>query len=59
VTINNVTVPVPYAGAAPGEIGEDQVNVGPLPASLAGSGNVNLVLTADGQAAATVNLSFQ
>ncbi|WP_367399757.1 hypothetical protein [Nevskia soli] len=54
-----MTVPVPYAGAAPGEIGEDQVNAGPLPASLAGSGNVNLVLTADGQAAATVNLSFQ
>jgi uncharacterized protein (TIGR03437 family) len=59
VTINNVTVPVPYAGAAPGEIGEDQINVGPLPPSLAGSGSVSLVLTADGQAAATVNLSFQ
>lgn len=42
-TINNQTVPVLFAGAT-GYKGEDQINV-QIPSSLAGSGNVNLVLT--------------
>jgi len=37
----------------------DQVNIGPLPAALAGTGSVNIVITADGQAANTVNVTIQ
>jgi len=48
-----------YWGPAPGFAGEDQVNIGPLPQSLAGRGNVNILLTADGLAANTVNITIQ
>jgi uncharacterized protein (TIGR03437 family) len=59
VTVGSLSVPVLYAGAAPGFAGEDQVNIGPLPQSLAGKGSVNILLTADGQAANTVNVTIQ
>jgi uncharacterized protein (TIGR03437 family) len=59
VTIGSQSVAVLYAGAAPGYAGEDQVNIGPLPRSLAGQGSINIVLTADGQAANTVNMTIQ
>jgi uncharacterized protein (TIGR03437 family) len=59
VTVGGLSVPVLYHGAAPGYIGLDQVNIGPLPASLAGQGNVNILLTADGQAANSVNITVQ
>jgi len=58
-TVGSFSVPVLYAGAAPGFAGEDQVNIGPLPQALAGAGSVNIVLTADGQAANTVNVTIQ
>jgi hypothetical protein len=35
------------------------VNIGPLPRSLAGQGSVNTVMTADEQAANTVNVDIQ
>jgi uncharacterized protein (TIGR03437 family) len=57
--VNGVSVPVPYYGAQGSYVGLDQVNLGPLPSSLAGQGVVNLVLTADGQAANTVTVAFQ
>jgi uncharacterized protein (TIGR03437 family) len=59
VTVGGLSVPVTYSGAAPGFAGEDQVNIGPLPLSLAGKGSVNILLTADGQAANTVNVTIQ
>jgi len=59
VTVGGVNVPVLYAGAVPGFAGEDQVNVGPLPRSLAGKGSVNILLVADGQPANTVNVTMQ
>jgi uncharacterized protein (TIGR03437 family) len=59
VTVGGVSVPVLYAGAAPGNVGEDQVNIGPLPTSLARSGSVNIILTADGQTANIVNITIQ
>ena len=59
VTVGDLSVPVLYAAAAPGFAGEDQVNIGPLPQSLAGKGSVNILLTADGQAANTVNVTIQ
>jgi uncharacterized protein (TIGR03437 family) len=58
VTVGGVSVPVLYWGAA-GFAGEDQVNIGPLPQSLAGQGSVNIMLTADGLAANTVNVTIQ
>jgi uncharacterized protein (TIGR03437 family) len=58
-TVGGVSVPVLYVGPAPGYAGEDQVNIGPLPQSLAGKGSVDILLTADGQAANTVNVTIQ
>jgi uncharacterized protein (TIGR03437 family) len=59
ITVAGQSVPVIFSGAQGTFAGEDQVNAGPLPASLAGSGSVNIVLTADGQAANTVNVTIQ
>jgi uncharacterized protein (TIGR03437 family) len=51
---------VPVLGAAASQfVGEDQVNIGPLPRALAGTGSVNIVITADGLAANTVNVTIQ
>jgi uncharacterized protein (TIGR03437 family) len=58
-TVGGLNVPVLFSGAAPGFAGEDQVNIGPLPLSLAGKGSVNILLTAGGQAANTVNVTIQ
>jgi uncharacterized protein (TIGR03437 family) len=58
-TVNGLSVPVVYYGAQGGYDGLDQINLGPLPTILAGAGVVNLVITADGQAANTVTLAFQ
>jgi len=57
--VGGLSVPVLYGGPAPGFAGEDQVNVGPVPQSLTGAGSVNIVLTAGGQAANTVNVTMQ
>jgi uncharacterized protein (TIGR03437 family) len=59
VMVGNASVPVLYHGAAPGYAGLDQVNIGPLPTSLAGQGNVNILLTADGKTANPVNVTIQ
>ena len=49
------------AGAAPVGVylGEDIVNVGPLPQSLAGRGAVPVVVSFDGKPANTVTVSFR
>jgi uncharacterized protein (TIGR03437 family) len=57
--IGDVDVPVPFAGAQGGFAGLDQLNIGPLPRSLAGRGNVTMTLTVDGVAANTVQLNFR
>ena len=54
-----MSVPVLGAAATSQFVGEDQVNIGPLPQALAGMGNVNIVITADGHAANTVNVTIQ
>ena len=59
VTVGGLNVPMLYAGAAPGYAGEDQVNIGPLPAALAGQGSVKIILTADGQQANAVTVTVQ
>jgi len=58
-TVGGLNVPVQFYGPAPGYAGEDQVNIGPLPHSLSGRGNVNIILVADGQPANTVNVTIQ
>jgi uncharacterized protein (TIGR03437 family) len=58
VTINGIGVPVLYAGPAPGFTGLDQVNIGVV-LSLRGSGESNVVMTVDGQAANTVTINVQ
>ncbi|MGH6892399.1 MAG: pre-peptidase C-terminal domain-containing protein [Dongiaceae bacterium] len=57
--VGGVTVPVLFAGATPGLIGLDQINLGPLPRSLAGRGEVDVTLTVDGKVANAVRVSFR
>jgi hypothetical protein len=57
-TINGVSVPA-LAVAQPTYPGLDQINLGPLPSSLAGAGAVNIAITVDGQAANTVTVTIQ
>ncbi len=56
VTINGVSAPVQYAGAQPSYEGLDQVNV-TLPLSIRGSGEVNVVMTVDGQTSNIVTIN--
>jgi uncharacterized protein (TIGR03437 family) len=58
-TVNSMAIPVTFFGAQPVNPGLDQVNLGPLPISLAGAGQVNIVVTVDGQAANTVTATIQ
>lgn len=58
VTIGGTAGTVQYAGAQSQYEGLDQINV-LLPASLAGRGEVDLVLTADGKAANTVKVNLK
>lgn len=59
VMVNGVQVPVTYAGVQSTYPGLDQINVGPIPASLNGSGTVNAVVTVDGVPANTVQIAFK
>jgi uncharacterized protein (TIGR03437 family) len=56
--VQGMEVPVTFAGAQPDFPGLDQVNI-LLPPSLAGSGSVNIVLTASGIESNTVSVSIQ
>jgi uncharacterized protein (TIGR03437 family) len=58
-TVNGVSVPVLFAGAQPTFAGLDQVNLGPLPASLKGAGSVNVQIVVDGQPSNTVTVTFK
>ncbi|HEV3261782.1 MAG TPA: hypothetical protein VG013_33340 [Gemmataceae bacterium] len=59
VTVGGQSVPVLYAGVQGTYDGLDQINVGPVPRSLIGSGKANIVLTADGQTANPVELAIK
>jgi uncharacterized protein (TIGR03437 family) len=60
-TIGGTKVPVVYAGPVAGAPGLDQINVGPLPQSLAGTGkgDVTVALTVDGVPANNVTVNIQ
>ncbi len=57
VTIGGLTLPAAYAGAAPKYAGEDQVDV-LLPASLAGSGTVNVTVSVSGAVSNVVTVEI-
>ncbi len=59
VRIGGVDVPVIYAGPAPGFVGLDQLNLGPLPRSLAGRGIAEILLTVDNRLANAVQAAFK
>ena len=60
-TVGGVKVPVTYAGVVAGYVGLDQINIGPLPQTLAGTGkgDVNVSVVVDGVPANTVTVNFQ
>jgi uncharacterized protein (TIGR03437 family) len=60
-TIGGTNVPVTYAGAVSSDPGLDQVNIGPLPQSLAGTGkgDVPVIVTVDGAPANTVTVNIE
>lgn len=59
-TIGGIAVPVAYAGAQSTLPGLDQINLGPLPQTLAGGkGDVNLVVTVDGIPANTTRINIK
>lgn len=58
VTIGGVAAPLLYAGAQGGFAGLDQANAR-IPASLAGRGSVDVVLTADGKRSNAVSISVR
>ena len=57
-TIGGVDAPVEYAGPVEGMVGLDQVNVH-LPRSLAGRGEVDIMLTVDGKTANTMRINIK
>ena len=58
VTLGGTAAPVSFAGAQGSFIGLDQANI-ELPRSLAGRGELDVVLTVDGQTANTVRVSVR
>ena len=58
-TIGGVRVPVLYAGPQNQFPGLDQINLGPLPSTLVGKGEVDLIVTVDGVPANTVRINIQ
>ncbi len=58
-TIGGVPVPVGFAGAQGSFVGLDQMNLGPLPLSLAERGEVDVVITVQGKVANTVKINIE
>ena len=57
-SIHGVSVPVQFAGPQPAFLGLDQINVA-LPLSLKGSGQSEVIVTAEGHASNTVLINIQ
>lgn len=58
-TVGGLSIPVAFAGAQSEFPGLDQVNIGPLPRSLAGRGEVPILLTVDGHRSNSVTVNIQ
>ena len=59
VTINGISMPILFSGAQPLFAGLDQINVGPLPASLRGAGAVDIQVTVNAEQSNTVSATFK
>ncbi|GEM_PF-999898 len=59
VRIGGVGVTTLFAGAAPGFVGLDQINLGPIPRSLIGRGEMEINVTVEGGAANAVRISVR
>jgi len=59
VTVGGVDVPAAYAGMQGSFLGLDQLNIGPIPRSLIGAGEVNITVTVDGVPANVVTIAVQ
>ena len=59
VTVNSGTVPVTYAGPQPDFPGLDQLNIGPLPLSLQGSGTTNIRVSIGKSVSNAVTIQIQ
>jgi uncharacterized protein (TIGR03437 family) len=59
VEVGGTAVPVTFAGAQGDLAGLDQINIGPLPRSLAGDGEVTIVLTVDSKRSNRVTVNFK
>jgi uncharacterized protein (TIGR03437 family) len=58
-TIGGTATPILGFAAAPGFVGLDQINVGPIPRSLITRGNADVVLTVSGKPANTVTINIK
>jgi len=58
-SVGGRSIPVQYAGEAPGYPGLDQINIGPLPSNFQGGGQMDVFVTVGGQQSNTVTLSFK
>jgi uncharacterized protein (TIGR03437 family) len=58
-TVGGVDVPVLFAGASPDFAGVDQVNLGPLPQSLAGRGPVDIIVSVGSLASNVVRVAIK
>lgn len=58
-TIGGTATPILGFAPAPGFVGLDQVNVGPIPRSLIGRGAADVVLTVNGKTANTVSVNIK
>ena len=58
-TLGATNLPVLYAGAQGDLIGLDQLNLGPIPRSLAGQGSVNLAVRVEGKTANVVSVTIR
>jgi uncharacterized protein (TIGR03437 family) len=58
-TVGGEPVAVLFAGAQPEYAGLDQINLGPLPRSLAGRGEVEIVVTISGKQSNAVTVNIQ
>ncbi|MBX3277285.1 MAG: NF038122 family metalloprotease [Acidobacteria bacterium] len=58
-TVGEIPTTAPFIGPAGGFIGLDQINLGPIPRSLAGRGLVDIRITIDGKTTNVVQAAFK
>jgi len=59
VTIDSATVPVTYAGTQPEFPGLDQLNIGPLPQALQGSGTATILVSIGKMVSNAITIQIQ